>query len=168
MASIYELSEEFLTLWTLMEDGTLDDEALADAFDVAVGDLSAKLEGYCKFIKNLESDIAGLKEEEKRLNTRRKTMENTIERAKAAMQNAMRIAGEKKMPAGTFTVSLQQNPPKVVLDEPYIENIPEKYLIPQEPTINKKLILEDLKEGFVIPELEGVAHLESSEGLRIR
>ena len=168
MASIYELSEEFLTLWTLMEDGTLDDEALADAFDVAVGDLSAKLEGYCKFIKNLESDIAGLKEEEKRLNTRRKTMENTIERAKAAMQNAMRIAGEKKMPAGTFTVSLQQNPPKVVLDEPYIENIPEKYLIPQEPTINKKLILEDLKEGFVIPELEGVAHLESSMGLRIR
>ena len=168
MASIYELSEEFLTLWTLMEDGTLDDEALADAFDVAVGDLSAKLEGYCKFIKNLESDIAGLKEEEKRLNTRRKTMENTIERAKAAMQNAMRIAGEKKMPAGTFTVSLQQNPPKVVLDEPYIENIPEKYLVPQEPTINKKLILEDLKEGFVIPELEGVAHLETGESLRIR
>ena len=168
MASIYELSEEFLTLWTLMEDGTLDDEALADAFDVAVGDLSAKLEGYCKFIKNLESDIAGLKEEEKRLNTRRKTMENTIERSKAAMQNAMRIAGEKKMPAGTFTVSLQQNPPKVVLDEPYIENIPEKYLIPQEPTINKKLILEDLKEGFVIPELEGVAHLETGESLRIR
>ena len=168
MASIYELSEEFLTLWTLMEDGTLDDEALADAFDVAVGDLSAKLEGYCKFIKNLESDIAGLKEEEKRLNTRRKTMENTIERAKAAMQNAMRIAGEKKMPAGTFTVSLQQNPPKVVLDEPYIENIPEKYLIPQEPAINKKLILEDLKEGFVIPELEGVAHLETGESLRIR
>ena len=168
MASIYELSEEFLTLWTLMEDGTLDDEALADAFDVAVGDLSAKLEGYCKFIKNLESDIAGLKEEEKRLNTRRKTMENTIERAKAAMQNAMRIAGEKKMPAGTFTVSLQQNPPKVVLDEPYIENIPEKYLVPQEPTINKKLILEDLKEGFAIPELEGVAHLETGESLRIR
>ena len=168
MASIYELSEEFLTLWTLMEDGTLDDEALADAFDVAVGDLSAKLEGYCKFIKNLESDIAGLKEEEKRLNTRRKTMETTIERAKAAMQNAMRIAGEKKMPAGTFTVSLQQNPPKVVLDEPYIENIPEKYLVPQEPTINKKLILEDLKEGFAIPELEGVAHLEAGESLRIR
>ena len=168
MASIYELSEEFLTLWTLMEDGTLDDEALADAFDVAVGDLSAKLEGYCKFIKNLESDIAGLKEEEKRLATRRKTMENTIERAKAAMQNAMHIAGEKKMPAGTFTVSLQQNPPKVILDEPYIENIPEKYLIPQEPTINKKLILEDLKEGFVIPELEGVAHLETGESLRIR
>ena len=168
MASIYELSAEFMTLWQLMEDGTLEDEALEGAFDVAREDLADKLEGYCKFIKNLESDIAGLKEEEKRLNTRRKTMENTIERAKAAMQNAMRIAGEKKMPAGTFTVSLQQNPPKVVLDEPYIENIPEKYLVPQEPTINKKLILEDLKEGFAIPELEGVAHLETGESLRIR
>ena len=168
MASIYELSAEFMTLWQLMEDGTLEDEALEGAFDVAKEDLALKLEGYCKFIKNLESDIAGLKEEEKRLATRRKTMENTIERAKAAMQNAMRIAGEKKMPAGTFTVSLQQNPPRVVLDEQYIENIPEKYLIPQEPTINKKLILEDLKEGFAIPELEGVAHLETGESLRIR
>lgn len=168
MASIYELSNEFLTLWTLMEEGTLDEEALAGAFDTAVGDLSAKLEGYCKFIKNLESDIAGLKEEEKRLSTRRKTMENTIERAKAAMQNAMNTAGEKKLPAGTFTVSIQANPPKVVLDEPYIENIPEKYLVPQEPTINKKLILEDLKEGFAIPELEGVAHLETGDSLRIR
>jgi hypothetical protein len=168
MASIYELSAEFMTLWQLMEDGTLEDEALEGAFDVAKEDLADKLEGYCKFIKNLEATIAGLKAEEKRLADRRKAMENTVERSKLAMANAMRIAGEKKIPAGSFTCSLQQNPPKVVLDEPYIENIPEKYLVPQEPTINKKLILEDLKEGFAIPELEGVAHLETGESLRIR
>ena len=73
-------------------------------------------------------------------------MENTVERSKAAMQKAMTIAGEKKIPAGSFTCSIQANPPKVVIDEQYLENIPEKYLIPQEPTINKKLMLEDLKE----------------------
>lgn len=168
MASIYELTQEFETLWSLMEDGLLDDEALAGAFDVATEDLAAKLEGYCKFIKNLESDIAGLKEEEKRLATRRKTMENTVDRAKEAMKKAMETAGEKKIPAGSFTCSIQANPPKVVLDEQYIENIPEKYLVPQEPQINKKLMLEELKENFEIPELQGIAHLEKSDSLRIR
>ena len=168
MASIYELNAEFSTLWQLMEDGTLEDEALIGAFECAKEDLADKLEGYCKFIKNLESDIAGLKEEEKRLATRRKTMENTVERSKLAMQKAMTIAGEKKIPAGSFTCSIQANPPKVVIDEQYLENIPEKYLIPQEPTINKKLMLEDLKENFNTPELEGIAHLESGESLRIR
>lgn len=168
MASIYELTQEFETLWSLMEDGLLDDEALAGAFDVAKEDLAIKLEGYCKFIKNLESDIAGLKEEEKRLATRRKTMENTVDRAKEAMKKAMETAGEKKIPAGSFTCSIQSNPPKVVLDEQYLENIPEKYLIPQEPQINKKLMLEVLKDPYNTPELQGIAHLETGESLRIR
>lgn len=168
MASIYQLTTEFETLWQLMEDGILDDDALAGAFDVAAEDLAIKLEGYCKFIKNLESDIAGLKAEEARLKTRRQTMENTVQRSKEAMQKAMMTAGEKKIPAGSFTCSIQANPPKVVLDEQYLENIPEKYLIPQAPEINKKLILEDLKADDSNPELEGVAHLERSESLRIR
>ena len=168
MASIYELTQEFETLWSLMEDGLLDDEALAGAFDVATEDLAVKLEGYCKFIKNLESDIAGLKEEEKRLATRRKTMENTVDRAKEAMKKAMETAGEKKIPAGSFTCSIQDNPPKVVLDEQYLENIPEKFLVPQEPQINKKLMLEMLKENFETPELQGIAHLERSSSIRIR
>jgi hypothetical protein len=49
-----------------------------------------------------------------------------------------------------------------------LAKIPEKYLVPQDPTINKKLMLEDLKENFNTPELEGIAHLESGESLRIR
>lgn len=165
MASIYELTTEFMTLWALMEDGNLDDEALAGAFDVATEDLSYKLEGYCKFIKNLESDIAGLKAEEIRLKTRRQTMENTVTRAKEAMKVAMLTAGEKKLPAGSFTVSVQANPPKVVMDEQYIENIPEKYLTHPEPEINKKAMLEDLKAGA---DLDGIAHLETGESVRIR
>ena len=168
MANIYELTNEFTTLWTLMEEGNLDDEALAGAFEVAAEDLAEKLEGYCKFIKNLESDIAGLKAEEERLASRRKTMENTVKRAKDAMKVAMNTAGEKKIAAGTFTVSVQQNPPKVVMDEQYLENIPEKYLTHPEPEINKKLILEDLKDNFETPELQGIAHLERSDSIRIK
>lgn len=165
MASIYELTTEFQTLWNLMEEGVLDDEMLEGAFDCTKEELAIKLEGYCKFIKNLESDIGGLKAEEDRLRARRKTMENTIERAKAAMLRALQASGENKIPCGTFTVSAQFNPPKVVLDEQYIENIPERWLTPQEPTINRKAMLEALKAG---ENLEGIAHLEREQGLRIK
>lgn len=165
MASIYEMTQEFKTLWALMDEGTLDDEALAGAFDVAAEDLALKIEGYCKFIKNLESDIAGLKDEEKRLATRRKVLENTVERSKAAIKDAMLTSGEKKIPAGLFTVSIQSNPPSCVIDCD-LAGIPSKYLEPQEPKINKKLMLEDLKADDNI--LKGIAHIEQGESLRIR
>ena len=168
MASIYELTEEFRTLWALMEDGQLDDDALADAFDTAEGDLAEKLEGYCKFIKNAESDIEGLKAEEHRLGERRKVLENTIARAKEAMQTALTVAGENKIACGSFVVSRQKNPPRLVYDEGYIENSPERYLIPQEPKIDTKAMIADLKDGKNIEELEGVAHLEQGESLRIK
>lgn len=165
MASIYELTESMQTIWSLMEDGVLEDSVLEEIFADTTEELSIKLEGYCKFIRNLESDIAGLKEEEKRLATKRKAMENTVERSKVAMQNALTIAGEKKMTCGSFTVSVQKNPDKVVLDESYIENIPERYLKVADPEVNRALLKEDLKNGV---DLTGIAHLEQSEGLRIK
>ena len=165
MPNIYELTNEFVTLWDLMESGELDDDALLGAFDCAKEDLAIKLEGYCKFIKNLESDIAGLKSEEERLSARRKTMENTVSRCKEAMKFALSKAGEKKIACGTFTVSVQDSTPSVVLDESYIENIPEEYLVPQEPKIDKKKIKADIDAG---KNLDGIAHLEKGTSLRIR
>ena len=165
MANIYELTNELSLLWDLMENGELEDEVLIGAFDCAKEDLADKLEGYCKFIKNLESDISGLKAEEERLNARRKTMENTVSRCKEAMKMALNTAGEKKIACGTFTVSVQNNAPSVVLDESYIENIPEEYLVPQEPKIDKKKIKADIDAG---KNLEGIAHLETDASLRIR
>lgn len=165
MANIYELTADIQLLWNLMDEGEIDDETLIDAMQNSQEELSYKLEGYCKFIKNLEAEVKAFKEEEQRLAARRKTRENTIERAKKAMQTAMEAAGEKKIPCGVFTVSLQKNPEKVKLDEDDIRNIPTEYLKYKEPEIDKAKIKEDLKAG---KNLEGLAHLEQDEGLRIR
>ena len=163
MASIYELKAEFDTLWMILEDELAEDEVIADAFQTATEDLADKLENCCKYIKNCETEIAGLKAEEERLNARRKAKENAIKRLKALMQDAMTAAGEKKIQCGTFTTSIQNNAPSVVVDEQYIENIPAEYLRVKEPEIDKKKLLEDLKSG---KELEG--HLEVKQSLRIR
>ena len=165
MASIYELKAEFDTLWMILEDELADDETISGAWETAKEDLSIKLENCCKYIKNEEALITGLKEEEERLNARRKAKENAIKRLKALMQDAMIASGEKKIQCGTFTTSIQNNAPSVVVDEQYIENIPSEYLRVKEPEVDKKKLLEDLKLG---KELEGIAHLEVKQSLRIR
>lgn len=164
MANIYELTSGIQMLWDLMDQGELDDDTLIDAMENSQEELNIKLENYCKFIKNLEADIAGLKEEEKRLAARRKTMENTIERAKAAMQWAMNAAGEKKVKGNLFTISLQANPEKVVLETEDINSIPADYIRMKEPEIDKAKVKEDLKAGVEL----SFARLERTEGIRIR
>ena len=165
MANLYELKNEFNTLWEILEDELADDETISGAWEVAQEDLTDKLENCCKYIKNEEAVIAGLKEEEERLNARRKAKENAVKRLKELMKMAMLAAGEKKIQCGTFTTSVQNNAPSVVLDEPYIENIPSEYLRVKEPEIDRKKMLEDLKAG---KDLEGLAHLEVGQSLRIR
>lgn len=165
MPNIYELKSEFNTLWTILEDELVDDEALVGAFETATEDLAIKLENCCKYIKNEEAVIAGLKEEEERLNAKRKAKENAIKRLKALMQDAMTAAGEKKIQCGTFTTSIQNNAPSVVMDEQYIENVPAEYLRIREPEVDKKKILDDLKAG---KDLTGLAHLQQTASIRIR
>lgn len=165
MANLYELNAEFNQLWMLLEDEEVDEEMVIGAFETATEDLTVKLENCCKYIKNIDAEIAGLKAEEERLYARRKAKENAVKRLKELMKLAMNTAGEKKLPCGTFTVSVQNNPPSVVMDETHIENIPEDYLKYRDPEIDKKKLKDHLEKG-IAP--EGIAHLEVSSSVRIR
>lgn len=165
MANLYELNAEFNQLWMLLEDEEVDEEMVIGAFETATEDLTVKLENCCKYIKNIDAEIAGLKAEEERLYARRKAKENAVKRLKELMKQAMITAGEKKLPCGTFTVSVQNNPASVVMDEQYIENIPEDYLKYRDPEIDKKKLKDHLEKG-IAP--EGIAHLEVSSSVRIR
>ena len=77
MASLYELTGDYARFSELMEMEELEpemQEALEDALNNLGEDIEIKLENYAKIIKNFESDIAGLKAEEERLNKKRKTL----------------------------------------------------------------------------------------------
>ena len=164
MASIYEIAQGFYTLLNLIEDESVEDEVILDAWNNQTESLADKIENCCKYIKNEEAEIAGFKEEEKRLKERRQAKENGVKRLKDLMYKAQKASGEKKLQCGTFTTSIQANPPSCVIDTD-LSHIPEKYLIPQEPAVDKKSILADLKDGA---DLDGIAHIEQGESLRIR
>lgn len=147
MANIYEFLAGFNALWSLIEDETVDDAVIEDCFTNMTDDLKDKLENCCKYIKNQEAVIAGLKEEEKRLSAKRKAAENAVKRLKALMKTAMDTAGEKKLQCGTFTTSIQKNPPKLVLDVEDVYLIPDEFLKYAEPEVKSKEVLDAIKAG---------------------
>lgn len=168
MASLYELSGEFAKWSEYMEQTELESdmaEALRDALENMAADIDFKLENYAKIIKNFESDIEGLKAEEARLAAKRKAKENAIKAMKERMTIAMQQTGKLDIKTPLFSFKVQKNTPSVVMDVNYIEDVPEKYLIPQDPKIDKKLLKADIEAGA---DLDGIAHIERSESVRIR
>ena len=165
MATLYELTDDYLTLLEMAEDPDIDEQALKDTMEGIEGALEIKAEGYAKIIRMLEGDAAACDAESKRLRNKKQAIERNIDRMKKALQYAMEVTGKTKFKTALFSFGIQKNPASVVIDEGYIENIPDRFLIPQDPQIDKKAIKEALKAG---EDLEGIAHLSETYSLRIR
>lgn len=163
--TLYEITEEYQNLLALAEDPDVDPEIFQDTLEGLTGALEVKADGYARVIRQLEADSDALSAEIARLTARKRTADNSIVRMKEALKSAFLATGTAKIKTDLFTITIQRNPAAVVMDEQYIENIPTEYLIEQEPKLNRQKIKEDLKAG---KDLQGIAHLEQTEGLRIR
>lgn len=165
MASLYELTDDYLALLEMAEDPDMDEQALMDTMEGIEGEIEIKAEGYAKVIRTLEGDAAACDAESKRLRNKKQTIENNIKRMKSALQMAMEVTGKHKFKTPLFSFNIQKNTPSVVMDEQYIENIPERFLVRKDPEINRKAIKDAINAG---EDLEGLAHLEQTESLRIK
>ena len=163
--TLYELTNDYINLLALAEDPDTDPEVLADTLEGLDGQLEDKADNYAKVIRQIESDVNGLKAEIERLQARKTAAQNNIDRMKANLEQMMIATDKTKFMTELFSFGIQKNPAKVVMDEQYIENVPEEYLKYKDPEIDRKKIAEDLKAG---KDLNGIAHLEQSESLRIR
>lgn len=161
MATLYELTDKFKFIQSLIEEGA-DESVFNEALENIQVDLANKLEGYAMVIKNIESDVEGYKAEEKRLSTRRKAMENKIKRMKESMQEAMVTANERKVQGKRFSFNVQKSPTTLKIDDE--SYIPEGYWEPQPPKLNRRELLDDLKQGAEVIGVE----LTQGEHLRIR
>jgi len=160
MASIYELTNDWLQLQEMIASGEYDEETLSNTLDCLDYEIEAKADGYAKIIKNLSSDVDGLKAEEKRLSDRRKAIENNITKLKTNLYEGMKTTGKEKFKTNLFNFNIQKNTPSVTL----IGKIPAKYLIKQEPKTDIATIKKELLEGKKFK----FAELTQGESLRIR
>ncbi len=161
MAKLYELTQNYNNLLELIDNPEVPVEMLKESLDNIGDEINTKLENVAKVIKSIEVDAKGLKEEEKRLADRRKSLENRIVNLKEYAENSMRATGIKKIKGKVFTLGIQKNASSVEITEE--ESIPEEYF-----AIEKKLVKKDLlaalKEGKEVPG----ANIKQTESLRIR
>ena len=157
---LYELAQNYAQLLEMAEE--MESDALVDTLQSLEDEIEYKAENIAKFIRNLEADAKIIREEEQRLAERRRAIEAKIERLKSYLQEQLETAGIEKVKRPTITVAIQANPPSVdVIDE---KAIPNDFLIPQAPKVDKRSILERLKKGESVP---GVT-LKQTKGVRIR
>ena len=159
---LYELAENYLNLQELLENEEVDQNLITKALDEVGGELEDKAENIAKLIKTLDVDINGYKAEEKRLADKRKSLENRVKSLKEYLDSAMKLTGKKKFKGQLFSFNIQKNPPSVNVTDEQI--IPSKYYVQQDPVLDKKTLLADLKAGEVIPGAE----IKQTESLRIR
>lgn len=132
---------------------------LIESLDKAI---SVKAAGIAIYLERLDSMTTALDETIKKLQARKKAFQNRKERLKAYTLEAMKQHGIEKIECPECTISIQKNPPSAEVYEPKM--IPVEYWKHPEPVLDKKALLDDLKEGVVV---QG-ARLKQTEGLRIR
>ena len=159
---LYELTQNYMNLQDLLENPEIPQEMVIEALNNVGDELEDKAENIAKLIKTLDVEVAGFKEEEKRLAERRKSLENNIKGLKQYLENAMKVTGKVKFKGKLFSFNIQKNVPSLNIES--TENIPKEFFIEQEPVLDKKAVLSALKEG---KEIEGVS-IKQTESLRIR
>jgi hypothetical protein len=167
--SLYELTDEFQYVMSLLEDPDEDPEVINDTLEAIAGNIEAKVDGYGAVIRNLEAKRAAVDAEAKRLANRRQTLDNRIARMKTAVTEAMRLIGKKKIDGNLFSFTLAQNGGKrpIVIDAE-LADIPANFVkISMSP--DKDAIAEYLEAAAAEHVDCPWAHFaERGESLRIR
>lgn len=159
--TLYELTKQYQDVSDMLYNEA-DEQTILDTLEGLEGEIEEKAEGYAKIIRNIEGDMAALKEEETRLKKRRGGLENKVKYLKGCLENAMRKTGKQKITTKLFTIGIWKNPQHVeVLDE-------RKALDCGYATEITKLDIASLKEALKKGEQYDFARLVQDESLHIR
>lgn len=152
MATLYEIAGQYAQLYAELEDAQseADAEAILEQIDAIDTDLAGKAEAYAKVCRNLTAAADAMRNEEKRLASRRTIAENAVTRLKDRMAWAMGQANASKVQTTIGNWALRKNPPHVVIT--CEDEIPIDYMIAQPMKVDKTAIMSRYKEtGEVVP-----------------
>ena len=160
MASLYELTENFLEAQGMLFDEEVEMETVFNTLDCIDCLIEEKADNYAKIMKYVEGQILIAKSERERLYNREKMLEKRCKTMKEHLKQCMEMTGKTKFRTALYSFSIAQNGGV----QP-VKDIPQEYLIPQPPKPDTNAIRKALEEGEVLH----FAHLEErGTSLRIR
>ena len=157
--SLYDLTGNFLVLQEMMSDPDVDPETIQDTLEAMDGDYEEKLENCGKVITNLSVIATGIEKEEKRLNARKKTINNQIDRLKKNIKESMIALDKKRVKTELFSYSIKDGVPSVVIDDE--DRVPSEFRTPQPDKIDMNGIKNLLKSSD--KDFNEYAHLKIGE-----
>lgn len=146
MSTIYEITDDVLALMQMMEEDP-DNEVIKDTLEALNGELDVKAESYCKVIAEFKAREEALLSTIEKLSRKKQTVSNNITRLNNALFDAMQATGKERIRGDIFHLYIKNN--ALSLDQ-VPEKLPKKYLVPQEPKIDRKQLLADIKSGLKV------------------
>lgn len=159
--NLFELTENYVKFFTEFENADEITEEMQEMADNLNIEIEEKCDNYGKMIRNLEADVEAFKNQEKIFNEKRKSAENKVKWLKQNLQASMELQGRKKVKTDLFSFNIQKNAPSLEIKDE--KNIDDSYYV-VERKLNKKELLNDIKEGLIVDGVE----LKQTESLRIR
>jgi len=158
---LYELTQSYQDILDLAESAE-DNHYLYEALETIVDEFETKLENIGKVIQSLDADTQAIDYEIKRLQEKKKAIQSNKTNLKQYVEHEMNRIGKDKVKTALFSFGIQNNPPSLdIIDDRYI---PSDFYEEQEPKLDKRSLLNALKNGEVIKGVE----VKQTRGLRIR
>ena len=160
---LYKLADEYVAIAMQLADSDLPDDVITDTLEGASGDIENKAWNTAALILQFSGEAAIIKEAEQRMSARRKSLERRVEWMRDSVLVQLIRTGIGEIDSPEFVIRVQDNPPKVILDDE--EAVPNAFKLTETvTTIRKADIRKSLLEGKTV----AGAHLESEKRLSIK
>jgi hypothetical protein len=170
--SLYELTDQLKAIDDILDNST--DAETNEILESAREEILKAIDDKCENILEYQSDLKGkieqLKQEELRIHTKKKVLENRVEYLRQMLIWYMKSHDKTKMSCGTYDLTLGESAGKVVLDVPE-EQIPaylKRVTYTVDKTALKNTMINDCLYVADGDDLVLLAHLEPTPILRIK
>lgn len=158
--SLYEIDSRIKTIINNMFE-TVDENGEVGEIDFTElkqlqEDRKTKLENIALYIKNTEAEAKAIKEEEDKLKTRRKSLENRAERLRDLMIRSMKEAGEPELATSRCKAKVKDNEQTEIID---LNLVPEEYIkVKIDRDADKTAIKKAIKAGVEVAGAHIIIH----------
>jgi hypothetical protein len=162
--SLYELTGDYMKLMGMLYDDEMDEETILDTLESIETVMEDKCDSIAMVMNELQGDIDKIDKEIKRLQARKKTLENNHGRLKLYVENTMRATGKTKFKTNLFNFSIRKAGARSLVLTVEPDQLPEEFrkvIIDADKNAIKEAMkaqgVEELEFAYLAPATEYVS-----------
>lgn len=159
---LYELTDDYKSVWDLIENEEVDEQAILDTLEAIQGEIKDKSVSIACIIKDLKAEVSAYKAEEEQLKKRRQHLENEVSRLSNYLTDQMNKAELLKITDPKAQISFRNSKSTSITDPIALVEWAKAnncdLLTFTEPTISKTAVKNAIEAGEKIPYAEIVTN----------